>query len=177
MSCSCVRSTSPSVVDADGAVRLFVAPDAIDDALPNHVRWHRSAERLLGLESAELPLPDFITSFVPWRRDNAVALLDHIERTTGRSWLRAIAAAWDVSEYTLYGRFVTDVLGGSGQFMASSLCRDYWTRVPLTATELDVFLEGLAPDEIAVQITAKAGMDPADYAAAIERRWATTYQT
>ena len=89
-------------------------------------------------------------------------------------WLRAIARrCWDVSEYTLYGRFVTDVLGGSGHFMGASLCRDYWTRTPLTPTELDVFLEGLAPDQIAVQITAKAGMDPADYAASIERRWAT----
>jgi uncharacterized protein DUF6492 len=163
-----------SVLDADGAVRLFVASDAIDDALPDHVRWHRSAERLLGLETAELPLPDFITSFVPWRRDNAVALLDHIERTTGRPWLRAIAAAWDVSEYTLYGRFVTDVLGGSGQFTASSLCRDYWTREPLTATELEVFLDSLEADQVAVSITAKANMDPADYGDAIERRWATT---
>ena len=59
---------------------------------------------------APSPPSDYITSFVPWRRDNAVALLEHIERMTGRSWLRAIASAWDVSEYTLYGRFVTDEL-------------------------------------------------------------------
>jgi Family of unknown function (DUF6492) len=96
-----VRPFEPSsIVDAEGRVRLCVEPDAIDAHLPNHVRWHRSAERLLPIESAEPPFPDYITSFVPWRRDNAVALLEHIDRMTGDSWLRAIASAWDVSEYT-----------------------------------------------------------------------------
>jgi hypothetical protein len=163
-----------SLLDADGAVRLCVERDAIDDALPNHVQWHRNAERLLGLDQSQLPLPDYITSFVPWRRDNAVALLEHIERTTGRQWLRAIASAWDVSEYTLYGRFVNDVLGGRGQFAASSLCRDYWAHEALSPSELDAFLDSLAPDQLAVNITAKAKMDPADYADAIERRWPAT---
>ena len=166
-----------SVLDADGAVRLFVAPDAIDDACPTTSAGTGTRSASSVSNTPSLPLPDFITSFVPWRRDNAVALLDHIERTTGRPWLRAIAAAWDVSEYTLYGRFVTDVLGGSGQFMASSLCRDYWARALLSATELDAFLDSLEPDQIAVNITAKARMDPADYADAIERRWATAYHT
>ena len=36
-----------SIVDDDGRVRLYARPDYIDEALPNHVRWHRSAERLL----------------------------------------------------------------------------------------------------------------------------------
>ena len=128
----------------------------------------------LGLGQAETPLPDLITSFVPWRRANAVALLEHIERTTGRDWLRALAAAWDVSEYILYGRFVRDVLGeNSGQYVStSSLCRDYWTPVPLRPRELEAFLDGLRPEEVAVMISAKAGMRPADYADVLERRWA-----
>jgi hypothetical protein len=43
-------------------------------------------------------MADFITSFVPWKRESAVALLEHVERNTGKHWLRALAAAWDVSE-------------------------------------------------------------------------------
>jgi hypothetical protein len=153
---------------------MFARPDTIDETLPNHVLWHRSAERLLGIGRAEIPMPDLITSFVPWKRENTVALLDHIERTTGRHWLRALAAAWDVSEYILYGRFVLDVLGeSSGQYVtSSSLCRDYWSHAPLSAHELEAFLDGIGPDEIAVSITAKAGMRPADYAEVLERRWA-----
>jgi Family of unknown function (DUF6492) len=163
-----------SVFDREGRVRMFARPDTIDETLPNHVLWHRSAERLLGIGRAEIPMPDLITSFVPWKRENTVALLDHIERTTGRHWLRALAAAWDVSEYILYGRFVLDVLGeSSGQYVtSSSLCRDYWSHAPLSAHELEAFLDGIGPDEIAVSITAKAGMRPADYAEVLERRWA-----
>jgi hypothetical protein len=71
-----------SVVDRGGRVRLYARPDYIDEALSDHVRWHRSGEKLLGIGPAGLPLPDFISSLVPWKRQNAVALLEHIERTT-----------------------------------------------------------------------------------------------
>jgi Family of unknown function (DUF6492) len=163
-----------SVTDGEGRVRMFVRPDTIDETLPSHVLWHRSAEALLGIGRAETPLPDLITSFVPWKRENAVALLDHVERTTGRHWLRALAAAWDVSEYVLYGRFVMDVLGDmSGQYMTvSSLCHDYWATIPLSEGEMETFLDSVGPEEVAVMVSAKAGMRPEDYEAALERRWA-----
>jgi Family of unknown function (DUF6492) len=163
-----------SVVDASDRVRLYARPEGVDERLPDHVRWHRSAERLLGIGEAELPMPDFISSLVPWKRENAVALLDHIETTTGKQWLRALAGAWDVSEYTLYGRFAEDVLGSSsGQFVcSSSLCHDYYKRVPLTVPRLEALLDRLGPEEIAVSLTSKAGMRPDEYVEVLERRWA-----
>jgi hypothetical protein len=163
-----------SLTDRDGRVRLYARPGAVDEKLPNHVLWHRTAERLLGIEEARVPMTDFITSFVPWKRENAVALLEHVQTNAGRHWLRALAAAWDVSEYTLYGRYVTNVLGESGgQYLtSSSLCRDYWSHVPLSGPELEVFLNGVRPEEVAVSITAKAAMRPADYVDVLERRWA-----
>ena len=120
-------------------------------------------------------MSDFITHLVPWKRENATALLAHVEATTGRHWLRAVAATSDVAEYILYGRFVTDVLGDdSGQYVtSSSLCSDYWTDVPLSDDELMTFLDQVGPDEIGVSITAKAGMRPADYVGMLEQRWAT----
>ena len=170
-----LRSFQPgSLVDRDGRVRLYSQPAAIGENLLDHVEWHRTAEKLLGIGRAELPVPDFITHLVPWKRENATALLAHIEANTGRSWFRAVAAAWDVSEYILYGRFVTDVLGdAAGHFTSpASLCSDYWTPAPLSAEELDRFLEDIAPEQVAVSITAKAGMEPPDYVGALERRWA-----
>jgi Family of unknown function (DUF6492) len=165
---------SASVVDAEGRVRLFAVPDAIDEGLPEHIRWHRSAERLLGLEPLSAPMPDYITHLVPWKRENAAALLARIEDTTGRHWLRAVAAASDVSEYVLYGRFVTEVLGESGgQYLTStSLCHDYWATEPLSDGDLAEFIDGVRPEEIGLSITAKAGMSPADYVDVLERRWA-----
>ena len=161
------------VTDRAGRVRLYERSEGVDETLPNLVLWHRSAEDLLGIRPSQLPLPDFITSVVPWKRENAVALLEHVETVTGRHWLRAIAAAWDVSEYILYGRFATDVLGQeAGQYVTPlSLCLDYWTPAPLSDGELEAFLDRLGPEEIAVSITAKAGMRPADYVGALERRW------
>jgi hypothetical protein len=167
-----------SVADHAERVRLVAQPDAIDESMPNHVAWHRSAEKLLGIGRAGLPLPDFITSLVPWKRENAVAMLEHVERNTGRHWLRALAGAWNVSEYTLYGRFVRDVLGEeAGQYVtSSSLCHDYWTHAPLSAQELEAFLDGIGPEEVAVSITAKAGMRPEDYVDVLERRWAALHR-
>jgi Family of unknown function (DUF6492) len=166
-------STS-SVVDGNGQVRLYELPDAIDETLPDHVLWHRSAEKLLGIDQAELPTANFISSLVPWKRENAVALLEHIQRNTGRHWLPALAAAWDVSEYTLYGRFARDVLGESaGQFASSTpLCQDYYKRVPLAVPELEALLDRVGRNEVAVSLTSKAGMKPEDYVEVLERRWA-----
>jgi Family of unknown function (DUF6492) len=165
--------TSSSVIDRDGRVRLYTRPDYVDETLPHHIRWHRSAEKLLGIGRADLPMPDFISSLVPWKRVNAVTLLEHIQSTTGRHWLRALAAAWDVSEYTLYGRFAQDVLGErAGQFASpSSLCHDYYKRVPLSVPELEALLDRIGPEEVAVSLTSKAGMRPDHYVEVLERRW------
>ena len=165
--------SASSVMDDNGRVRLYARPDYIGEALPNHVRWHRSAEQLLGIEPAALPMPDFISSLVPWKRDNAIALLDRIEEMTGMHWLRALTRAWNVSEYTLYGRFAQDVLGADGgQFVSSSsLCSDYYKRVPLSAPELKTLLDRVSPDEIAISLTSKAGMKPEDYVEVLEQRW------
>jgi hypothetical protein len=171
-----VRPFSTStVVDAHGRVRLYSRPDEIDEGLPDHVVWHRSAENLLGIAQRDLPLPNFISSLVTWQRASAVALLEHIERHTGSHWLRAVSAAWHVSEHTLYGRFAQDVVGeGAGGFVSSpSLCQDYYKRDPLSASEFEAFLDRLSPHEFAVSLTAKGGMRPADYVEVLERRWAT----
>jgi Family of unknown function (DUF6492) len=161
------------LADRAGRVRLYERSEGVYETLPDLVLWHRSAEELLGIRPSQLPLPDYITSFVPWKRQNAVSLLEHVETVAGRHWLRAVAAAWNVSEYILYGRFARDVLGDeAGQYVtASSLCLDYWTPTPLSERELDAFLDQLGPEEIAVSITAKAGMKPTDYAKVVERRW------
>jgi hypothetical protein len=162
-----------SVVDERGRVLLYARPDQVDERLPEHVRWHRSAETLLGVEAADPPMPNFISSLVAWKRENVLALLEHVQATTGRHWLRAVASAWDVSEYTLYGRFTQDVLGtNAGQFVSPSpLCHDYYKRVPLSAPELDSLLDGVGPGEVAVSLTAKAGMRPEQYVELLERRW------
>ena len=83
-------------------------------------------------------------------------------------------SARHVSEYILYGRFVEDALGRSnGRPGASlSLCRCYWGTDPLTNRELESFIAETSPQEVAVMISAKAEMKPADYVEVLEQRWA-----
>jgi len=168
------RFDASSVVDAARRVRLYRAPGVVDASLSGHVRWHRTAEHLLGLDPSPIPLPDYITSLVPWRREIAVALLDFVERRNRRSWMRTIANAWDFSEYILYGRFASDVLDAAGLYVtASSLCHDYWGPDPLGAAQIEDLLDNMSEDQVGVSITAKARMEPAYYAGQIERRWST----
>jgi hypothetical protein len=162
-----------ALTDAGGAVRLFSIPGAVDDRLAEHVRWHRTAEKLLGLPPRPLPLPDYIGGLIPWRRDITLSLLEHIERRSGRHWMTTLARSPHLSEYILYGRFVEDVLRGTnGRPGASlSLCRCYWGSEPLTNRELERFIAEAAEHEVGIMVSAKAGMDPAEYSSVFERLW------
>jgi hypothetical protein len=156
--------------------RPFRVDGAIGDRMPNHVRWHRTAERLLGIGARPLPLPDYIGGLVPWHRDVLADLLEHLGRRAGRGWMQELARARHLSEYILYGRFVDDVLGradsGGQRPAAPSLCRCYWGTAPLTDAEVEGLLEEVTDAEIGVMLSAKAGMQTDEYAALLERRWA-----
>ena len=162
------------LTDEHDALRLFRVPATVGDELPSHVLWHRTAERLLGIPPRPVPLPDYISGLVPWRREIAVSLLEEIEARSGSDWMRTLARARDISEYVLYGRYVEDALdrsnGGPGSSV--SLCRCYWGSEPLSNRELERFIDEASPEEVAVMVSAKAGMKPEDYAGVLERRWA-----
>jgi hypothetical protein len=162
------------LIDENGELRLFRIPETVGEELPDLVRWHRTAERLLGIPPRPLPLPDYISGLIPWRREIAVSLLEEIEARSGRDWMRTLARARHISEYILYGRFVEDALDRSNGRPGSSLslCRCYWGTEPLTNKELEGFIGEALPEEVAVMVSAKAGMRPADYAEVLERRWA-----
>jgi hypothetical protein len=161
------------LTDESGAVRLFSVPGTIGDELPGHIRWHRTAEQLLGIPQRPVPLPDYISGLVPWRRDIAVSLLEQVEARSGRDWMRTLARAQHVSEYVLYGRFVEDVLGRSNGRPGDSIsfCRCYWGSEPLSNQELESFMDDASPEEVALMVSANAGMRPVDYAEVLERRW------
>ena len=168
------RFHARSLRGKDGSLPLFQVPAAIDEGLPDHLSWHRTAERLLGLPARPLPLPDYIGGLVPWRRDSAVELLERIATRSGRDWMATLARERHLSEYILYGRFVDDVLSrpGAADAESFSLCHCYWGSEPLTNKELESFIDDAAPSEVGVMVSAKAGMHPRDYAPVLERRWA-----
>jgi hypothetical protein len=163
-----------SLTSPDGSVRLFRVPDAIGEQLPNHLRWHRTAERVLGLEHRTPPLPDYIGGLVPWKRERALSLLERIQAVSGRHWMSTLAGTPHLSEYILYGRFVEDGLSEleDRPGPSLSLCHCYWGSEPLTDHELNRFIDGATEEEVAIMVSAKAGMSPTDYQGVFEERWA-----
>ena len=85
-------------------------------------------------------------------------MLARVTEVTGRTWASAIGGQLRFSDWTLYGVFVDEVLGAPANSVASDdpLCHTYWPEEPLDATGLDTFLTGIAPEDVAVMISAKS---------------------
>ncbi len=131
----------------------------MDERLPRHLIWHEAASRLLGLPPAgPPPLPDYISAFNVWDRQVVAALCDRIEDVTGGPWLDAIGSELHISEFILYGVFVDRVLGASAEVIAadSILCHSYWETAPLAPKAASGFVSRLAPEDVAVMISAKS---------------------
>jgi hypothetical protein len=142
----------------DGAVRFFRQPDQIDERLPRHVTWHRVARKLLGLPSAEPPLPDYISPLVAWDPALVRRMLERIATVAGRPWPSAIAGLFHFSECILYGVFVDEVVRGSAAAFASHdpLCLFHWSGVALTHETAAEFLNRMRPTDIAAMISSKS---------------------
>ncbi|MBB2890155.1 DUF6492 family protein [Flexivirga oryzae] len=154
-----IRPLDSLVFQNDGHTVLYRRDNAVTDALPDHVRWHKSARALLGLPVAEPPYHDYISAFIAL--DTAVVrqLRAHLERQHGTSWQQVIARQLNFSEWTLYGVFADEVLGwrdNPERHRDSSLCHEYWGSVAMEHAEVDEFVSKRRPDDIAMMISAKS---------------------
>ncbi len=51
-------------------------------------RWHRVGAKLFGLPPQDDYLTSYVGNIITWRAENVRLLHDHIEKVTGRSWIR-----------------------------------------------------------------------------------------
>jgi hypothetical protein len=154
-----VRPVTLDTFRRNGRLRLYRKDAAIDERLPRHLTWHDTARRLLGVPPAKPPLPDYVSALNVWDRATVLALRDHIQQTTGKPWLDAMAAQVHVSEFILYGVFVDEVLGRRGQVEPtdSMLCHSYWDPYPLNLNAAERFVQSKPDNDVAVMISAKSG--------------------
>jgi len=149
-----------------GRTRLFRVPGFRRD---EYAAWTDTADDLLGIprHSPGAARPNYVGNMITWRRSLVIALQQHVEESTGRPWLQAIGARQRLSEYVLYGEFVDRVLAGDiGHFHdATPLCHEYWEPAPMSDGALAAFIGDVAPAHIAMMISAKAGMGPAQFRA------------
>ncbi|MBW3097999.1 DUF6492 family protein [Pseudohoeflea coraliihabitans] len=150
-----VRPYDPASLWTDGDLRFYRVDNAATTAASGHLAWIAHAGNLLGLPRRPDPAHDYVSTFLPWRVDTTRALLDHIEKTTGKSWLRAVTSSRDISECMIYGRYVDEVLDGAGHRRTDkSLAHVLWTReaFPETAEGLADFTRGIAGHHVGICI-------------------------
>lgn len=153
-----VRRVGPATFSGPRGVHFYVRDGEVDERLPRHMLWHQVSRRLLGLPPAPAgPLPDYVSSFTVWQPSVVRDMLRRIETVTDRPWADAIASCLHFSEFMLYGVFVDEVLGRDRvQASGRMLCHSYWDEHPLTPAAAEEFARSLAPDDVAVMISAKS---------------------
>lgn len=150
-----VRPYDPSGMWTDGSMYMYRVDAGVSQQMTEHRQWFAHAGKLLGVPAAVTPSPDYINTFIGWRTDTARAMLDHIEKVSGRNWIRALIASRAISECTIYGRFVDEVLVGEGHAHSDqALCHVLWDREahPETLEGLQAFMQDLGPGQVAVGI-------------------------
>ncbi|MGF1459177.1 MAG: DUF6492 family protein [Leptolyngbyaceae cyanobacterium] len=152
----------------DGKVRLFCElsePSWPDAVLEQNRRWRDNSLKLLGITGEKAPRAGYVGQIVPWRRNVLESIHQHLDRGWGRSWQERLGRCLTLSEYTLYGVYVENVLG----FEAAGHCPDdtKWALESWAATEqsLDDLQalrdEQLKQHHIALMVSAK-GHTPAE---------------
>lgn len=158
-----VTPFDPRALERDGKVPLFVEYGQ-RGLLPKHERWHAIAAGLFGIPAEESYDTNFIGNVICWRRQNALAMLRTIEEVTGKKWQRVLAGLNAFSEYTLYGMYVTRVLGESSGHWQDTLIRtlNYWTPSPLDPAGLLGLRAQRAAHHHSVMISAKSATSVAE---------------
>ena len=150
-----IRDFDPATLWNEGAMRFYRVDGGVSESMTNHHAWFAHAGHLLGLPARPAIGHDYINTFIGWRVDAARGLLDHIEATTGKNWVRAVIGSRAISECTIYGRYVDEVLQGAGhQASPDPLCHVLWFRetYPETLEGLKMFLDEVTPDQVAVGV-------------------------
>lgn len=167
-----VRDVSAKTFAVDGRIPLFRMVDAVHAGMPDHVRWHRVARRLLGLPAfTGLPLPDYVSPLNVWNPETVRAMQRRVADVTGRDWLDAFTGELQISEFILYGVFVDEILAGSGAPWPgdTSFCHNYWETTPLDRAGAVAFADRLDPAAVGMMISAKSHTPRDARQAAIER--------
>lgn len=161
-----IRNTDAGTFLQGDTVRLFRRPGQANQ--PSHQRWHRSSARLLGLPEQDYFGSDYIGNMITWRRDCLMQLHRHIEKTTGKHWLRAVASELHLSEYILYGIFAEHVKGleASGHDpQHNDLCHCSWDyQIDGPADIERFFAEPIRADVHAVLVQSNLKLAPDVYA-------------
>ncbi len=156
----------------EGKVRLYQKP--ICDNPETHLKWNKTAHKLLGLPLVNFPFPGYIGNVITWKRDNVLKLYQKLESISGRGWLETLTSSWHLSEYTLYGVFVEHILKEeSGHYFDNQIiCHEYWSSESMSDQQMQNFFTKIHPQHTAIMISAKAGISVQQYETILKKKFA-----
>lgn len=158
-----VRPVYESTFRHGNITRLYRKPDGIDSTMMRHRAWHENARRLIGLPSNEIPpYNDYIGGITSWDAALVRACTSRIGEVVGRPWQTAVGAELEISEYILYGEYVSEFCTEAQLSFISerSLCHSYWGKAPLDRDSARRFVEGMGDDDVAVHVQSNTGTSP-----------------
>lgn len=141
--------------------RLFRRDDAlVGPGNGDQKTWSRNAGKALGIDRPVVSPHDYITTLIAWRRDATLAMCRRMEEAHGRHWVEVIGSERQFSECLLYGRFADELLGGAGHFHdGREFCRVRWYGPSLSDEEFQDFIDGMAPEQVAIGMQSFIGTD------------------
>lgn len=103
-----IKPLDLSLIEQSERTRLHSIPGDMDYGV--HLKWHAKAGELLGCDPSYAG-SDYVGQLITWDRETLLEMLNVISQQAGTSWTRAIARSLTVSEYILYGMYVTRIQG------------------------------------------------------------------
>lgn len=155
---------------ADGKALLFRASFDNDDI----AAWNQVADEVLGLRSSGSGPINYVTNLVTWLRSPLLALRQRLENVMGRPWLAALACYTNFSEYTIYGRFVEELLGteAAGHVAGShDLILASWNMPLRTPSDIEAFWGYLTDRHAGVMIHSKDEVPIESYSHRVQAGW------
>lgn len=139
---------------------------------PRHLKWHRTAQSVLGLPATGYRGFDYIGQGVVWSPRVVRAMIARIEEVAGRCWIDVLARQFRFSEYLLYGIFCEQVSGEHASLISPDDAEPWhlsWHYDLSTPAAVDSFVQQISPDHLGVLIQSNLDL-PGEQRSAIIRR-------
>jgi Family of unknown function (DUF6492) len=160
---SFIRPVDDSLFVRGERTRLYRLPRGIRPGM-DHVRWHSTVCRLLGVAPDPVPMDDYVGNMISWNRDIVLEVRARIEAVTGQPWHVAFTRGRTVSEYLMYGLYVAKVESGRDHRVwldERPWCHTHWGPGALAASDVDAFVDALPDGDVALSIAGYTGTDTA----------------
>lgn len=150
-----VRDFNVSALWHNDDLRLFRRDNALskNKAGDDQLVWANNAADLLGIKKADISEHDYIGTLIAWRRDTVLDMCAHIEATSGKHWVAAVAAPRRFSECMIYGQYA-DIVCKQAKHKVDQqeLCQMFWLEPMPPRDEFIRVLKAMEPQKVAIGI-------------------------